>query len=505
MKKTRFLFDAILFFVFLATFRPEVGYAAPQMVRIGVDIQQGLQACMDTWLPVAEHLSKEIPDHRFVIVPLASQQDVIRSIEKGDVDFLVLDPAMEIMANDRYGAIPLATVLETDPNESKPPLAEASCSGTIIRRADRTDLDAIKDIRGKRLSAVKPWSLTGWLAQWGFLEKKGIHVSKDLEQVVFEGTNRRVIDSVLDGSSDMGAVDTDVFLHMIRGKQAPEDSLYYINHEGRAVPLATGENISSTEAFPGRVLSKTEATSNELAQRVEDALMRQDIKITVDNVPYQIRWTTACNYGKVRRLLRTLMGPDYAESAGYPLPIHYPAWVFHAAFIIVVLVVFMLAFLVLRSGYAKRESRLKGQLEDLRRELLEARAERQRIDTILALAGCGIDIVDENNRIVYADSGLERDYGDWRGRKCHQYYCSSETPCPGCRRPDPNEGSCQTVLDIDGSELPPVDDPHAKVHYINGESTRMIGIPFRDEGGRWLYARIHFPLAAFAAKNDSWQ
>ncbi|MHB8971173.1 MAG: hypothetical protein ACYC3X_17525 [Pirellulaceae bacterium] len=54
------------------------------------------------------------------------------------------------------------------------------------------------------------------------------------------------------------------------------------------------------------------------------------------------------------------------------------------------------------------------------------------------------------------------------------------------------------LLDMDGSESTLPDDPHAQVHYSAGESSRMIGIPFHDEGGRWLYARVHFPLAAFS-------
>jgi hypothetical protein len=29
----------------------------------------------------------------------------------------------------------------------------------------------------------------------------------------------------------------------------------------------------------------------------------------------------------------------------------------------------------------------------------------------------------------------------------------------------------------------------------------MIGVPFRNESGRWLYARIHLPLAAFSGIN----
>jgi hypothetical protein len=58
------------------------------------------------------------------------------------------------------------------------------------------------------------------------------------------------------------------------------------------------------------------------------------------------------------------------------------------------------------------------------------------------------------------------------------------------------------VTDFDCSKWAMNEDLHTKVHYSQSESTRMIGIPFHDESGRWMYARIHFPLAAFAESGE---
>jgi ABC-type phosphate/phosphonate transport system substrate-binding protein len=477
--------------------------AAPTRVRIGVDIRLGFQSCMNSWLPVAEYLSKAIPDHRFVVVPLASQQDVTRTLEKGDVEFAVLDPALEIVAHDRYGAAPLLTVVETLQGETQPRPANASCSGTLIRRADRADLRRIQDLRGQRLSAVKPWSLPGWIAPWGLLVKNGIDPHTALKQVVFEGTNGQVVKSVVDGAADVGAVDTDMLLHLIRSHQVPDESLCFFNREGRAVPLVGSGNTSSTDAYPNRVLSKTQATSDELAQRVVEALLKQSVAISVDQIPYRIGWSIAGNHGKVRRLLQDLMGPQYAESPGFPLPRRYPAWFFPAAIVAAALAAFAAGFLFLRRRYRRREHLLGEQLEDTRQELIEVRAEGQRISAILALAGCGIDIIDGENQIVYADSSFEREYGDWHGRKCHEYFCGSNAPCECCRRSLPISEQCATTLDLDRSEWTACDRAHARAHHIKGESTRMIGIPFYDEKGRWLYARIHMPMEALSAISNS--
>ena len=119
------------------------------------------------------------------------------------------------------------------------------------------------------------------------------------------------------------------------------------------------------------------------------------------------------------------------------------------------------------------------------------------------MAGCGIDIVDENNKVVYADASLERRYGDWHGRSCHDYFCDSDCRATSARRPEAFDEAGHHVVDLHETEWNATDDPHARVHHIEGKSIRMIGIPFRDAGGRWLYARVHLPLAVPAEETPS--
>jgi ABC-type phosphate/phosphonate transport system substrate-binding protein len=476
--------------------------AEPQRIRIGVDIRLSYKSCIDYWTPITNHLSHAMPAYRFVVVPLASHQDLVHLLETGGIDFMSLDPAMELMAEDRFGAAPLASMVESPQDATISSPSDAACSGAIIRRADRMNMKTIKDVRGQRVSAVKPWSLTGWIAQWGLLVKQSINPQNDLKQVSFLGTHGDVIKSVLDGTVEVGVVDADLLYLFGKNQRIPNGSLYVFNQQGNAVPLVSGTLTASTNAYPGRLVSKAAATSDELAKRVADVLMQKPLNTSLDGMPCTIRWTVPSNTSKVRRLLYGLMGPHFAESPGYPLPHEYPAWFYPALIICAIFAGAVVLILIVRSRYVRRRDMLEDQLQTTRKELAAVRAERQRINTILTLAGCGIDIIDDHNRIVFADSSLERKYGDWRGKKCHGYFCNSDAPCSGCKMPSPADEQRQQVLDLNGSDLSYTDDPHAKVHFIEGESTRMIGIPFHDEGGRWLYARIHFPLTAFAEKAE---
>lgn len=501
--KTKLLCALLVqFIVTLCITAAETGAANPQRIRIGVDIRLGYQSCIDSWTPVADYLSSETPEYRFVIVPLASEQDLVRVLESGGVEFLSLNPALELMAEDRFGAVPLATTIESAQGETRPESADALCAGVVIRRADRRDIKNIENIRGLRLAAVKPWSFTGWISQWGFLVDHGIDPSKDLNQVVFQGTQEQVITSVMDGTADVGVVDAEMLLLFGLNGRIAKDSIYMFDRQGQAVPLAPGEYAASTAAYPGRVFSKTAAVSDELSKRVSDALMQNSVNTNFDGMPGMMHWTVPGNTSNVRRLLTRLMGPQFAESPGYPLPYASPAWLYPALSIAAIFAGTIILLLVMRSRFVRRVDSLKEHLQTTRMELAEARAQTQRINTILALADCGIDIIDDNNHIVFADSGLERKYGDWRGKKCHGYFCNSPTPCANCKMPSPTEEQRITSRDLDNSERMHTDDPCAKVHFIEGETTRMIGIPFRDEGGRWLYARIHFPIAAFSGKDE---
>jgi ABC-type phosphate/phosphonate transport system substrate-binding protein len=467
---------------------------APRRIRIGVDTQIGFEATIDTWTPLAEYLTKAVPGYRFVIVPLASREDVSRVFERPGVDFTILNPALEVLCSDKYGTVTLATMWRTMPGEKEPLPGEAACAGAIIRAADRADLERIEDIRGQRVAAVKPWSLTGWLAQWGYLVKQQVDPYSDLEEVVFEGTQEQVIKNVLDGTADVGVVDMGLLTEMVENKRIPKESLYIFNKRGQTSPFVAGDEMATTVLYPQWAFVKAPTTPDELAQRVAEALQKEPVETEIDGMPFRVGWTFPRNYSRVRRLLVGLMGPQFAEMAGYPRAPDREPWIFPAVVIGSALLILAVVSMFVRDRYRKRAIVLSERLEETRSSLLEARAERQRVDAILAMAGCGIDIVDNNNDMVFADSSLERKYGDWHGRKCDEYYRGSDVPCDTCAIPGPGDEPRQEFVELNAEPWLVDADPHAHVHYIEGEKMRMIGIPFQDESGRWLYARVHVPV-----------
>ena len=454
----------------------------PKLIRVGVYIRTGYQPCLEELTPMADRLGRANPGYEFVLVPLATREDAYVHLERKEIDFLLADSAIYACTEVRFGTSALCGML----NGSSP-----DYTGSLIRKADRSDLTDLQDLRSKRMSAVKPWSLSGWLMQWNVLEEQKIDPLDDLT-VQFEGTHLDVIQAVLDGTADAGAIGTDILRAQIESGAVDPKSLWIFDRKGKAVPL-TSDSLVSTEAYPFLVFAKSATTTDEFAQKVLKDLMFFEDKPTVPTD--RIKWTVPQNYEKVRDLLRKLMGADYAyttkmihkESGFLTVTVE----LIIVTCIALVLCVFLFVAWLRAKG---RENIAQERLRIIRSELEEVRASKNLIETILSRVKCGMDIVDEKNEIIYVTPGLEHHYGPWHGKKCHEYYVGSSTPCEFCRKRDASEHRKPKESNKNYSPVTYQEDPHPIGNFCMQDNLgKLLQVPFYDENGRWLYARVHFP------------
>jgi len=71
------------------------------------------------------------------------------------------------------------------------------------------------------------------------------------------------------------------------------------------------------------------------------------------------------------------------------------------------------------------------------------RGDRDAILNVLASMPDGVCISDEHCEVTYANTALEKQFGPWAGKKCHQYLRDRDSVCPSCTRPEVLAG--QTV------------------------------------------------------------
>ncbi len=103
---------------------------------------------------------------------------------------------------------------------------------------------------------------------------------------------------------------------------------------------------------------------------------------------------------------------------------------------------------------------------------------KTQIEFILGATKTGLDIVDADFNLVYVDSEWQKALGDYKGRKCYEYFAGRLNPCPGCGVPRALETKQMVVSD---QRLPKEGD----------RAIQVTTIPFVNEQGEWLAAEIN--------------
>ncbi len=176
-------------------------------MRIGVLAKRGGPQAVAQWGAVADYLTDEVTDRRFVIALLGFEEigDVVAA---GEVDFILANPGIYVELETLYGAGRIATLRNRNGEQG-----HTRFGGVIFTRAERSDIQGLEDIKGKRFSAVQDNSLGGYLMAGREMKAAGVSLPRDREQH-FAGTHDAVVFGVLRGEFDVGTVRTDTLERM---------------------------------------------------------------------------------------------------------------------------------------------------------------------------------------------------------------------------------------------------------------------------------------------------
>ena len=228
------------------------------LIRIGVLAKRGHDRCLAQWGLTAEYLSNEIPDYRFEVVPLDFNK-ISPAVERGEVEFVLANPAFYVDLEQRYGASSIATLKNVRLGG-----VYAVFAGVVFCRADREDIRQLPDLKGKAFMAVEETSLGGWLMAWRELKEQGINPGRHFTSLQFGGTHDAVVLSVLRGDVDAGTVRTDTLERMEREGKIRLDDFRVLRNERVGTDTAL-PFLHSTRAYPEWPFAKASHTSDELA------------------------------------------------------------------------------------------------------------------------------------------------------------------------------------------------------------------------------------------------
>lgn len=154
---------------------------APVQIEIGVLSHRGDRVTQQQWGATADYLTQALPRHCFHITPLAFNE-VEEAVANGRVQFLLVNPAMYVDLEVRHRISRITTIRNGSGDQSR-----NRFGGVVFTRADRDDIAELSDLRGKRVLAVDPNSLGGFLMQLEVLRRHGIAVPRSLSTLDFAG------------------------------------------------------------------------------------------------------------------------------------------------------------------------------------------------------------------------------------------------------------------------------------------------------------------------------
>lgn len=173
---------------------------ASNELLLGVHPYKSAKIIKEAFSPLAKHLSQVTGRHVRIVIAKDYQQHITQTANN-KIDIAYMGPVSYVQLVTKHAAKPILARLEIN--------GSPTFQGHIITRED-SDINSIKDIKGKRFAFGNPASTMSHLVPRHMLWKAGIE-AKDLAGFDFLGNHTNVALAVLSGKYDAGAVKEAVF------------------------------------------------------------------------------------------------------------------------------------------------------------------------------------------------------------------------------------------------------------------------------------------------------
>lgn len=264
--------------------------------QIGVLAKNGAAKALKQWGPTAAYLSEKLPEDGFKIVPL-DFDEVYPAIEGQTVDFFLVNSSMFVTAKRRFGAVPIATMINSRQGQ-----ALSAFGGVILTLADRDDIADLAALKGKKFMAVKETSFGGWQMAYKELLDQGVDPRKDFASLSFGGKHENVVFAVQNGEVDAGTVRTDTLERMAAADDSGMDEFKILAPK----EIADFPFVVSTALYPEWPMARTAAVSEGKAKEVADALIAMPTDAAAAQAAKIVGWSEALDYGPVEALQEAL-------------------------------------------------------------------------------------------------------------------------------------------------------------------------------------------------------
>ncbi len=326
-----------------------------RVITVYVNAHLDVEKTAGRWDATIDMLNQKIPEHHFKLLALKPTEiDTIKQLlSRKKIDFLITQPAIYVTLQHSNNIIKLLTMSNR---------FDMSTFGSVFITRSGSGIQSLADIKGKEIAAVAPLGFGGWLIGYNELYEAGIDPVAD-KKVTFLGSQKRVVDAVLDRGYDVGIIRTGMLEKLSEKGWVDMKSIRVINEkEGYPVKL-------STRLFPEWAFAAASHVEPALVNRVFKVMnaIRPDDRAARDGEYSD--WHIPGNYNEVDELFKRFRIGHYADMPEYDRE--------HLIRITVVMTLFLIlvaALIILRTRYQMQKNlkkELQAEVREKTRELHE--------------------------------------------------------------------------------------------------------------------------------------
>ncbi|GAB4258184.1 MAG: hypothetical protein Kow0065_07780 [Methylomicrobium sp.] len=314
--------------------------SAPQkIIHIGVLAIYDLAEEQKQWQPLADYLQSSLADSDVELQTYDFVQ-LEHAIQSRQVDFIIGNPSDYLVYKHRIGlSAPLASLVNKVGNQNL-----QGYGGTILVKAERRELQRLRNLKDKRIGIIDKHGLGGYQAQALELMKAGIQLPSDVELIEIDYPEEKILQALLTDRIDAAFVRTGRWEAWIQAGKIDTETLRVLNRQDLpGFPFAT-----STPLYPEWPVAALPQVDEETVRRVAAALLSLPDDGEVAGRIGIHGFTLPYDYESVRRTTEVLRLPPYDNEP--PISFHEiwrdHQWAISAIGVLATLVLLLLFFLL---------------------------------------------------------------------------------------------------------------------------------------------------------------
>lgn len=351
----------------------------------GVFAYLGEEKTRAQYQPLVDYLNSQLTDVS-VALEVLPLEDIEQRIAQREIDIVATNPTHFLIIRQRY---PLSGVIATvAQNVNGQPLAHLG--GVMITQGDRSDINTIRDIRGKVVAVPSLQHMGGFRAQAFELHQHGLRLPEAVREIRVADGHHGVVREIVARRADVGFVRTGILEQMLEQKALLPGDVKVLNPQR----FASFPHELSTRLYPEWPVFALPHVHENLVRNFATALFSLNPDHPAALAAGIHGFTVPADYLVVEELARTLRLPPFDQAPEFSLA---DIWQQYRDALAVLALIGLFALLLLL-GFALMNNR---KLRDQRTQLTASEA---RLGAVLGALGEGVFGCDRDGRISFANT-----------------------------------------------------------------------------------------------------